>query len=89
MSCVRFFVSGRVQGVFFRQSTVDEAIRLGLTGYAKNLPDGRVEVLACGDKEKLMALQAWLQKGPPLAQVDQVEQQETGETPPADFTLQR
>jgi acylphosphatase len=46
--CLRFFVSGRVQGVWFRASTREQARRHGITGHARNLPDGRVEVLACG-----------------------------------------
>lgn len=49
MTVVRFVVSGRVQGVFFRASTRDEALRLGLRGHARNLPDGRVEVMVSGD----------------------------------------
>lgn len=67
--CVRCHVAGRVQGVFFRASTREQAQRLGLTGYAKNLADGRVEVLACGAPEVVSRLQAWLRKGPPGAQV--------------------
>ncbi|MEO8802998.1 MAG: acylphosphatase, partial [Rudaea sp.] len=49
MSCARFIISGRVQGVFFRASTREQAQRLKLGGYAKNSPDGTVEVLACGE----------------------------------------
>jgi len=49
MPCAKFIICGRVQGVFFRASTRTEATRLGLDGYAKNLADGSVEVLACGD----------------------------------------
>jgi acylphosphatase len=73
MACVRFVVSGRVQGVFFRASTRDEALRLGLTGHARNLPDGTVEVVACGDDAALGQLESWLELGPPLAQVSRVE----------------
>lgn len=69
----RFFVSGRVQGVCFRASTCDEAVRLGLRGHARNLDDGRVEVLAVGDAAAIDALAAWLRHGPPLARVDAVE----------------
>jgi len=63
-------VSGRVQGVFFRASTREQAHLLGITGYARNLPDGRVEVMACGSDDGIAALCAWLQDGPPQAQVE-------------------
>ncbi|MFW5453968.1 acylphosphatase [Thioalkalivibrio sulfidiphilus] len=68
----RFLVSGRVQGVFYRASTRREAQRLGLSGHAKNLPDGRVEVLAAGPCAAVDELEAWLWQGPPAAQVDEV-----------------
>ena len=67
--CIHCFVSGKVQGVWFRASTQTEAEKLGLTGWAKNLPDGRVEVMACGEKAQVLALREWLKKGPPRAQV--------------------
>ncbi len=70
--CVRCVVTGRVQGVFYRASTRHEAQRLGLTGYARNLMDGRVEVVACGEKEAVETLREWLRKGPPDAQVSSV-----------------
>ncbi|MGB5332737.1 MAG: acylphosphatase [Woeseiaceae bacterium] len=73
-SARRFRVSGRVQGVWFRDSTRREAERLGITGHAINLDNGDVEVLACGSDEALDALCAWLQQGPPLADVSAVEQ---------------
>ncbi len=66
----RWLISGRVQGVFFRESTRRQAEPLGLTGYAINLDDGRVEVLAEGDAASLDRLAAWLEKGPPAARVD-------------------
>ena len=78
-SGARFFVSGKVQGVWFRASTRDEALRLGLRGHARNLADGRVEVLAVGDAAAIDALAAWLDHGPPLARVDRVERREAGE----------
>lgn len=71
--CIRCFVSGRVQGVFFRASTQDVALRLGVTGYARNLPDRRVEVLACGEEAALRELEAWLWEGPSHAEVSGVE----------------
>ena len=69
----RFFVAGKVQGVFFRASAAREAKRLGLTGYALNLADGRVEVLACGSPERVDELADWLRHGPPRARVVSVE----------------
>ena len=70
--CIHCFVSGLVQGVWFRAGTNDEARRLGLTGWVRNVPDGRVEVLACGDKEQVNALREWLQHGPPRAKVSEM-----------------
>jgi acylphosphatase len=70
--CRRFLVTGKVQGVFFRASTAREAARLQLAGWARNLPDGRVEVLARGAAPAVQALERWLHKGPPLARVDDV-----------------
>ena len=67
---MRCLVSGRVQGVFFRASTREEARRLGLSGYARNLSDGRVEVLACGPRAVVAELRDWLSHGPPLARVE-------------------
>jgi len=69
----RCHVSGRVQGVFYRASARNRARELGVTGYARNLPDGRVEVLACGAPDAVEALCRWLRQGPPAAQVTGVE----------------
>ena len=66
-------ISGRVQGVFFRASTRAEAERLGLNGWAKNLADGRVEVLAVGTASEVAELAMWLEHGPPDARVDGIE----------------
>jgi acylphosphatase len=71
-TCVRCVVSGRVQGVWFRASTRDQALSLGIRGYANNRPDGRVEVLACGEQAAVDRLRAWLWEGPPHAQVTDV-----------------
>lgn len=73
MICLRCFVTGRVQGVFFRESTRQEAESLGVTGSAANLPDGRVEVLACGEEPAVRALVDWLWQGPRLAEVEDVK----------------
>lgn len=69
----RFLVSGRVQGVGFRWFTRREAVRLGLAGHARNLPDGRVEVVAQGSSEQVEALRKRLESGPALSRVDRVE----------------
>ena len=71
--CVRCTISGKVQGVFFRASTLEQAQMLGIVGHAKNLADGRVEVLACGDELAIEALKRWLQRGPAYAEVTHVD----------------
>ena len=71
--CLHIFISGKVQGVWFRASTQSQAEKLGVTGWVRNLPDGRVEVLACGDRAQLTSLVTWLHQGPPDASVSRVE----------------
>ena len=66
-------VSGRVQGVAFRWHTREEALRLGLAGWVRNLPDGTVEVWAEGEPEAVAALERWLERGPALARVTGTE----------------
>lgn len=65
-------IAGRVQGVYFRASTHDEARRFGLTGWVRNLPDGGVEALFEGEKTMLELMLAWCRTGPPGARVDRV-----------------
>ena len=67
--CMRCYISGKVQGVWFRASAKEEAERLGIKGWAANLADGRVEIFACGEEHSLELFYAWLQRGPKLAQV--------------------
>lgn len=85
----RCYVSGRVQGVFYRASTRQRALELGVTGHARNLPDGRVEVLACGPEAAVAALCQWLWQGPPAAKVTAVESEALAlaglGAPPTDF----
>lgn len=69
----KWLISGRVQGVFFRESTRRQAEPLGLSGHAINLPDGRVEVIASGPASALNELERWLYDGPSAARVDTVE----------------
>ncbi len=68
-----FTVHGRVQGVWFRESTRREALQLDIAGHAINLPDGSVEVFAVGAPEALRVLEAWLHSGPPMARVTRVD----------------
>ncbi|HKL50914.1 MAG TPA: acylphosphatase [Wenzhouxiangellaceae bacterium] len=86
-TCRKFHVSGKVQGVFFRDSTRKKAVSLDLTGYAINLDDGRVEVLACGAEQALAELESWLREGPGSADVSQVERSEENiDSPPDSFS---
>ncbi len=83
--CIKCWVSGRVQGVFFRASAREQAQSLGLSGYARNLSDGRVEVLACGEPERVERLREWLARGPSAAAVEGLECSESGALPPHGF----
>ncbi|TVP48031.1 MAG: acylphosphatase [Halomonas sp.] len=71
--CVRALVTGKVQGVYYRRATLEQALQHGITGYAKNLPDGRVEVLMCGHPDMVNRLSEWLWQGSEGAQVTHVE----------------
>ena len=82
---IHFMVSGRVQGVFFRASTREEAKKLGLSVWVRNLPDGRVEGRASGPKAALKALELWLQQGPPMAEVTTLQIREVEDSAPNDF----
>ncbi|HEV7985946.1 MAG TPA: acylphosphatase [Steroidobacteraceae bacterium] len=68
----RCLVSGRVQGVFYRASAAERARAVGITGHARNLPDGRVEVLVCGSDAAVDEFIAWLWIGPAAAKVSEV-----------------
>ena len=75
MSGARFLITGKVQGVWFRASAREQALALQLRGFARNLPDGGVEVVAIGEHAALEQLEAWLRRGPELARVSGVERQ--------------
>jgi acylphosphatase len=75
MMAVRFLISGRVQGVGFRAAARAEALRLGVSGHARNLRDGTVEVIVCGEDAVVDDLQAWLRHGPPGARVDAMQRE--------------
>ncbi|MBS3104870.1 acylphosphatase [Candidatus Woesearchaeota archaeon] len=73
MKCTHLIVSGRVQGVFFRDNTRRKAKELGLTGYAKNLENGNVEVVAEGNEEKIKELIEFMRESPGVAKVKGIE----------------
>lgn len=73
--CRRFLISGRVQGVFFRATTAEEARQHGIRGWAKNLRDGRVEVLAVGEAGRIAAFGQWLWSGSPMSNVENVQEE--------------
>jgi len=74
----RVFVTGKVQGVWFRRSTQQKAVELGVNGWVRNLHDGRVEVQLEGERGPVDALLAWLEHGPSAARVDSLQQDNTG-----------
>lgn len=73
MICKKCLVSGRVQGVFYRGTAAQRARDLGVRGYARNLPDGRVEVLACGETQSVRTFVEWLWTGSSASKVTAVE----------------
>lgn len=89
----RFVVTGRVQGVYFRESTREQAQKLGLVGWVCNLADGRVEGVAHGSEAALEALHRWLLLGPSTARVDAVDWRPAERTPgdelPTEFAVRR
>jgi acylphosphatase len=85
---VRCVVAGRVQGVFFRATTRECAVGLGLRGWARNLPDETVEVVVAGAPDSVGALTQWLWQGPPAARVDSVTVETwTGVLPADGFSI--
>lgn len=82
-------VSGKVQGVFYRQSTLEKARELGITGTVKNMPNGDVQVLASGTASQLQQLVNWCKQGPPRAQVTSVHVEEIPQQRFAGFSIQR
>lgn len=75
-SGMRCYISGKVQGVWFRATAKQQAERLAITGWARNLVDGRVEVVAYGEKDQLDLFYSWLQQGPEHAQVTECTREE-------------
>lgn len=73
MPCWHLLISGKVQGVWFRESMRQEALKQGVTGWVCNLPDGRVEAVVCGEVNLVECLLEWARKGPPQAEVNAIE----------------
>lgn len=82
---VGILVKGKVQGVYYRQLTREQAIKIGVTGFVQNLKDGDVYLVAQGSEEQLQHLIIWCKRGPLLARVDSVSQERLSEQP--DFTV--
>ncbi len=83
MPCLHLLISGRVQGVWFRESMRQEAQKRGATGWVRNLADGRVEATVCGDAAIIDKMLEWARRGPPMARVTGVE---TEQIPDLAFT---
>jgi acylphosphatase len=86
---VSIIVTGKVQGVFYRQSTKEKALELGLTGIVKNQPDGSVHIQASGTSGQLNQLIAWCRQGPPGARVTAVQVENIEPRGFPGFTVQR
>ena len=89
MKARKYRVSGLVQGVCFRARTRDEARRLGVAGWVRNLDDESVEVFAQGPEEDLARLEEFLREGPPAARVESVEQEDAEPRPLEGFRIDR
>lgn len=87
--CTHFYISGKVQGVFFRENTCSIARNLSLTGWIRNLKDGRVEIVACGEPAALEKLKQWLWEGPPNAEVEAVFHEDSPQEFYANFEVVR
>ena len=89
MPTISITVSGKVQGVYYRQSTRERAAELGITGTVKNLRDGSVHIIATGTKEQLDELKNWCSKGPSRAVVEHIEVKELPLQPFESFRIER
>ena len=89
VQAIRCIVGGRVQGVYYRAATAEQAQRLNVDGWVKNLADGRVEVVAAGEAEAVAQLARWLWQGSPAARVDAVHVEEWTSSVPRGFNVAR
>ncbi|KZE35234.1 acylphosphatase [Crenobacter luteus] len=84
--CKRLTIHGRVQGVYYRDSAVEAAARLGVAGWVRNRRDGTVEALVCGQSDAVAAFVAWAHEGPPAARVARVDVADAAVPPPEGFS---
>jgi acylphosphatase len=89
MQTISIIVSGKVQGVWYRQSTKEKAAALGITGEVSNHPDGTVKIIATGTKEQLSAFTDWCKQGPPKARVTNLDVKELPFHQFNTFTIER
>lgn len=89
LQTVSILITGKVQGVYYRQSTKEKARELGVTGFVKNLPDGSVQVIATGTTGQLNSLAHWCKQGPARAKVDDVKMKEIPAQVFTGFTIQQ
>lgn len=87
--CIKATISGKVQGVFFRKHTREKAKNLQLTGWVKNTENNKVELRACGDRDRIMELTDWLWQGSPASEVRNVQWEEIPIEKFDDFTVKR
>lgn len=87
VKCEKYIVKGLVQGVGFRYQTSHQGLKLGLTGYAKNLNNGDVEVVACGTETQINEFTDWLKEGPRTATVDSVSHENASYKPYRGFKI--
>lgn len=89
VGAIKFIISGKVQGVGFRFSVQDRAQDLALTGYAKNMSDGTVEILVCGEKKGVTSFSAWLREsGPSFSSISNISEEEVPlEEIPSSFSV--
>jgi len=89
MNTYELYISGKVQGVFYRASTRDKALELGITGYVENLPDGRVHATIQGDEASCRQFIAWCHNGPERAEVSKVNVSPVNAPSYETFTINR
>jgi acylphosphatase len=85
--CMHCFITGRVQGVSYRQTTYQEAVIRGIQGWVRNCPDGRVEAMLQGERKAVEQLRDWLWRGSPASEVTSVESQEAQSQPFTQFEV--